>query len=515
MNAFITSLNRIAEGFLTSYAWPVFWQTALLVVIITVASWTFFRKASPQFRYLLWLLVLVRLALPPAAYLPTGIGNWGRALLDLLPSPVRQEQVVGKAESASPVPMFFQFPDAAISEYQLAPKDFAAASAPPAAVSLSKHALLLLAWAAGIAGLLSFLLIRLIRFQWLLRGAALPDEALSRSVAEYARRLGMRRDVKVRVTDAPCGPIVCGFLRPVIVLPRRILLELSQEELAPVLIHELAHVKRGDWLVNWLQMFAGIVCFFHPFLWYANRQIRQEREKACDDLVLLTLGLNRKGYVNSLMRVRDRVAGRMGLLPALVGIVERRSNLSARILRILDPRTRPSARLSFLSVLTLIAFACCFLTFAPKARSSGQATPSDSVKSSQPSKENMDSTLSAPTPVAGDEKNSLQGDSTLPSMKEIRSVTAKRIERTKTIQIWFEGREVHFKERTVSPTTGKLIPPEDTSFPVKGEITMGGGSYREDVRTSVLNFSINKLHKHKTAYVFHNDVGKCLSTLDE
>jgi beta-lactamase regulating signal transducer with metallopeptidase domain len=306
---FITNLNQIAEGFLTSYAWPVLWQTALLVVIITVASWTFFRKASPQFRYLLWLLVLVRLALPPAAYLPTGIGNWGRALLDFLPPSGPQGQMEGKGEKAPPPPVFLHLPDAAISEYGVASKDFAAASAPPAPVLLSKHALLLLAWAAGTAGLLSFLLIRLIRFHYLLRGAALPDEALSRCVADYARRLGMRRDVKVRVTDTPYGPIVCGFLRPVIVLPKRILLELSQEELAPVLIHELAHVKRGDWLVNWLQVLSGILYFFHPFLWYANRQIRQEREKACDDLVLVAVRLDRKGYVNSLMRVRDRVEG--------------------------------------------------------------------------------------------------------------------------------------------------------------------------------------------------------------
>jgi beta-lactamase regulating signal transducer with metallopeptidase domain len=514
---FITNLNQIAEGFLTSYAWPVFWQTALLVVIITVAARTLFRRASPQFRYLLWLLVLVRLVLPPAAYLPTGIGNWGRALLDLLPAPVRQEQMASQSGRVSPVPMFFQVPNATISEYESPPKDFAAASTSPAAASLNKPALLLLAWVAGIAGLFSFLLVRLIRFQWLLRGAALPDEALSRSVADYARRLGMLPHVKVRVADTPYGPIVCGFLRPVIVLPKRILLELSQEELAPVLIHELAHVKRGDWLVNWLQVLSGILYFFHPFLWYANRQIRQEREKACDDLVLVTLGLNRKGYVNSLMRVRDRVISRMGLLPALVGIVEHRSNLSARILRILDPRTRPSAKLSFPSVLTLIAFACCFLTFTAKAQVSGQENPTNSAESQPPSAESQpasgETRDAAPAPlVPGDKKSSLQGGGTLPSMEEIRSTTAKRIKNSRAWRLRFEGQEVHAKEY-ISWLTGKPAPSQDIVFPVKGEITMGGGSYREDVQTSLLNSDTGKVLECNSAYVSHSGVGKGLTYL--
>jgi hypothetical protein len=75
---FMYNLNKISEDFLTSYAWPVLWQTALLVAIIGLVTRNLVGRASPQFRYLLWPLVLVRLVLSPTAYLPTGIGNWGR-----------------------------------------------------------------------------------------------------------------------------------------------------------------------------------------------------------------------------------------------------------------------------------------------------------------------------------------------------------------------------------------------------------------------------------------------------
>jgi len=366
MNALVAELNCFAEVFVSSYAWPILWQSSLLALIVAAASGTVFRKASPQFRYWLWLLVVVRLFLSPALYLPTGIGNWGRALWAFVP---RAGEPTGTATA----------PALSTSVFPAATLDLASG-----AESLSWCALLLLTWLGGVVVLLTFLVIKLIRFHRMLLWAAPPAEDLTRLVERCAHRLGLRRPVRVRVTSRLPGPVVCGLLRPTILIPERILLELGEREQVPILLHELAHIKRRDWLVNWVQLVAGVLYFFNPVLWLVNRCIRIEREKACDDTVVVALSFRRKRYVNSLLKVVERTpALRPALMPGLLGVVELRSKLASRMLRILDRDTRPTARLRPASILALLGFACCFLTFTGKWVEA-QSSPDHSVFPERP-----------------------------------------------------------------------------------------------------------------------------------
>ncbi|HEY4061009.1 MAG TPA: M56 family metallopeptidase [Puia sp.] len=81
-------------------------------------------------------------------------------------------------------------------------------------------------------------------------------------------------------------PVVFGHIRPVILFPVEMITHLQAEQIEAILIHELAHIRRNDYLVNLLQNFAETIFFFNPFVWWISSYIRQERENCCDDIVI-------------------------------------------------------------------------------------------------------------------------------------------------------------------------------------------------------------------------------------
>ncbi len=105
-----------------------------------------------------------------------------------------------------------------------------------------------------------------------------------------AQRMGVSRGARLLVSDRARSPLAMGWLKPVVILPASALLALSPESLEAVLAHELAHLRRGDYLANLLQTLAEALLFFHPAAWWLSRQIREIREHCCDDAAAALLG---------------------------------------------------------------------------------------------------------------------------------------------------------------------------------------------------------------------------------
>lgn len=97
-------------------------------------------------------------------------------------------------------------------------------------------------------------------------------------------QLQVRAAVRLRVCARVQVPAVMGWLRPIILVPAAALSDLSVQQLEALLLHELAHVRRNDFIVNLLQTAVETLLFFHPAVWWVSRQVRQERENCCDDL---------------------------------------------------------------------------------------------------------------------------------------------------------------------------------------------------------------------------------------
>ena len=116
------------------------------------------------------------------------------------------------------------------------------------------------------------------------------EERLLRVIARLAERMGLCRRVDVLTTALADGPSVVGLIRPVILLPASTILGLTPEQLEAVLAHELAHIRRYDYLVNVLQMLAEALLFYHPAIWWTSARIRRERELCCDDEAVRVCG---------------------------------------------------------------------------------------------------------------------------------------------------------------------------------------------------------------------------------
>jgi TonB family protein len=116
------------------------------------------------------------------------------------------------------------------------------------------------------------------------------DKALRERVARLAARMGLNRGLGVLVSPSADGPSVVGLMKPVILLPAATILGLTSEQLEAVLAHELAHIRRHDYLVNLFQMFAEALLFYHPAVWWISNMIRRERELCCDDEAVRACG---------------------------------------------------------------------------------------------------------------------------------------------------------------------------------------------------------------------------------
>src|SRR5262249_61594690 len=99
-------------------------------------------------------------------------------------------------------------------------------------------------------------------------------------------RMHLSRSVRLLATDRVDSPSVIGWLRPVILVPVGVLCGLAPEQVEALLAHELAHIRRHDYLVNVLQGIVESLLFYHPAVWWISNQIRAEREHCCDDLAV-------------------------------------------------------------------------------------------------------------------------------------------------------------------------------------------------------------------------------------
>ena len=150
---------------------------------------------------------------------------------------------------------------------------------------------LVAAWLVGMAGLSVRLLAGWGQVQRLRR--KLVEQVSPRwqdLMDEVTERLRVSRPVRLLVSAAALGPMTVGWLRPVVLVPVSALTGLTVEQMRAVLAHELAHIRRHDYLVNILQIAIETVLFYHPAVWWVSRRVRIEREHCCDDAAAAVCG---------------------------------------------------------------------------------------------------------------------------------------------------------------------------------------------------------------------------------
>ena len=194
---------------------------------------------------------------------------------------------------------------------------------------------LLAAWGAVASLLLAWLALDLGLLSWHIRRSTVPLD--QRRVARLARRVGIRRPVRVLRSDALDIPCTWGVLRPVILLPRRAM-TWTQEQLDAVLLHELGHVRRMDGLFVILSRITCAVYWFHPLVWWVHRRAREDAERACD-LLVLEQGVSPARYARHLLEI-IRSARRPGA--ALAPTMASPSHMARRIVELTELTPRAS-----------------------------------------------------------------------------------------------------------------------------------------------------------------------------
>lgn len=215
-------------------------------------------------------------------------------------------------------------------------------------------------WATGAILLLVVLAIDLRRLRTLKRGA-LPWPAQNDLIRSLAVTSGLRRSVDVLLHEGVSAPLTCGLWGPVILLP----IDASdwhEADLRRALVHELEHVRRGDWAT---QLLARLVCacyWFHPLVWMAWARLRLEAERACDDAVIQCAESTE--YAEQLVSLARRMSTARAL-PSLA--MANRTDLSARVTALLDGNRR-RGRAGYAATASVVSVACLMVLLVTSIR---------------------------------------------------------------------------------------------------------------------------------------------------
>lgn len=334
------TLNAIYEWMLSNGI-----RASLLVPLVLAMQWLLRKKLTAQWRYSLWLPVLVVLVLPGVSVLPT---------VESQPS-----SIALKPEFPLESAVSLEAPrlESAVQATQAATQDPAT---PLATVkTFDWQAFLAKAWMLTAAGALLLVFGSLFVTMRRFRRSRVPVRPeLTQRVSELARAAGLRRAPQILMSEAVPSPAVAGFWKPVLLLNAGFGEGLSDEESDLVLSHELAHIRRGDLPLNALLCALLALHWFNPFLWLAFLRARTDREAACDAHVLRGESAARCAtYGHTLLKMETSLAPR-GLALGFVGLLPTGHSLRSRIQTIISqPKTNNTMKIVTALSITVLAFA--------------------------------------------------------------------------------------------------------------------------------------------------------------
>jgi beta-lactamase regulating signal transducer with metallopeptidase domain/thiol-disulfide isomerase/thioredoxin len=359
MQLLIPKLNGAAVIWF-SFVGHAAWQASLLAVLLLAVVGLGRRWPSPL-RYWLLVLALAKFALPPVVSMPTGLFSYIGPAVRATPSTANLPAVSSAnlamvdppeaAEGSSAMPI----PNGSFAE-----RTSAAAESRSSAPVLDVRVWLMLLHAAGAVVVACWILSGLLAMRRTLRRATeVPDGELRQRFFRLSKALGMRHPPRLLLCREPCGPAALGVLRPVVVLPDAVV-SLDASALDAILAHELAHHRRRDPCINWLQLALTAVWWFNPLLWIVNRQIRKVREDCCDDLLLTRNVTTDRAYCDTLLNAASRLTERAAVGVSL-GFGDNLHPLGRRLERIMDQTLRRAPRLSLTGILILALLATVVL----------------------------------------------------------------------------------------------------------------------------------------------------------
>ncbi len=291
-----------------------------------VAAWAGTRLASrfpAATRHFIWACaIVIALLLPLAAML---MPRWSVAT----PAPVaRFASITRRQATPSKVPNVV--PGELLAANAISkPEDSSPSGLKPGAIATW-------IWITGAFVVFSYALIGHFAAWRLYRTTRKLEHSWLRYAHRLAKQAGLSERLHVVESPAVSTPVVLHLRRPIVVMPQAAG-RWSTARTRAVLLHEFAHIKRNDFYTQIIAQFACALYWFNPFLWLAAHQLRLERERACDDVVLVS-GISGADYAKDLLEIAY-ASSRRTIAHFAIGLAERRSQLEQRIVAIVNPRT--------------------------------------------------------------------------------------------------------------------------------------------------------------------------------
>ncbi len=207
---------------------------------------------------------------------------------------------------------------------------------------------LVLAWSLGVLILslrliLGWLELRRIRAN----GRPVASEMWRHRLTSLCAQIGITRAIRFIESAQVDVPAVFGWLKPVLIVPAAFFATLPPDQIEAILAHELAHIRRHDYIINLLQLVIETLLFYHPAVWWISRAVRNERENCCDDLAVQIIG-DRLAYASALAALEESRTLSLNLALAATG-----GTLLDRVRRLLSPREVRTSRQAWFAPLAL------------------------------------------------------------------------------------------------------------------------------------------------------------------
>lgn len=268
-----------------------------IVGILLIAKWVFRNNLSSRMQYNLWLLLLGLLAVP---FIPFRLVSFPQIFSWL--SSVRNSSASHADVGANNVM------DTGLSGTTNWMNDFA--------LSVNKDTpsvtgyILLGIWIVGMLAMMILVIKSSLRLRTIKKSALpLQNSEVRRLYNRCLNEMKITRNIPVYSTAFLKSPIIVGFLKPCIYLPIHLISDYHESDMRYMLLHELQHYRHKDAIANYLMNFAGVLYWFNPVVWFALREMRNDREVACDTSVLKMLDENDyENYGNTLINFVEKVS---------------------------------------------------------------------------------------------------------------------------------------------------------------------------------------------------------------
>ena len=358
-------------------------QAGVVICLILLIQAALRNRLTARWHYALWLILVARMVLPWAPQSRFSIYNltaWQTETEAPAHAVVEQNaEPVTTATEPSTAPQTTAAPKPADTTGTTSPPTQTGTpqASPDAAArtAFRLSAVLPFAWLAGAMLLGGYIVICNLRL-WRAASVECPstDTQTLELLEECRAAIGLRTIVALVPSEKVNTPILLGFVRPRLLIPKNITKKLSREELRYIFLHELAHVKRHDIALGWLTALLQVLHWFNPLVWLAFHRMRSSREAACDALVLSRMqGEEPHNYGLAIVSLLEHFSVPQAL-PGLAGILESKSQLKRRIAMITQFKHN-SYRLS-LTGISLIAFlGAISMTDATRSTASVSSAP--------------------------------------------------------------------------------------------------------------------------------------------